>query len=189
MNPLKQFIEKYTDLSDRDWVLIENSFERKEFLKDELILEEGKICRFFCFLEVGLVRFFINHEGEDLTTYFVDAPYCFTAKKSFHETVPSKENIQALSRCVIWQTTLDKIQYLSHMPSWERFTRNFIHEVQGYIEQLLITNKTLSAEVRYLKLLEVHPDLTNRVPLKYLAGFLGIAPQSLSRIRKKHQNK
>ncbi len=158
-------------------------------MKDELILEEGKICRYFYFLEVGLVRFFINHEGEDITTYFVDAPYCFTAKESFHEIVPSKENIQALCRCIIWRTTLDKIHNLSNIPSWERFTRNFIHEVQGYIEQLMITSKILTAEERYLKLLEAHPDLTNRVPLKYLAGFLGIAPQSLSRIRKKYQKK
>ncbi|MFW5663452.1 MAG: Crp/Fnr family transcriptional regulator, partial [bacterium] len=96
---------------------------------------------------------------------------------------------QALSNGVVWQTTLDKIQKLSKLPSWERFTRNFLHEVQGYIEQLMITNKILSAEDRYLKLLADHPGLTNRIPLKYLAGFLGIAPQSLSRIRKKHQKK
>jgi len=186
MTPLKQFIEKYTDLTTRDWELIENSFDRKEIMKDELILSEGEICRYFYFLEMGLVRFFIHHEGEDLTTYFVDAPYCFTAKESFHEKVPSKENIQALSKCVIWRTTLEKIQVLSGLSSWERFTRNFIHEVQGYIEHLMITGKILSAEERYLKLLEAHPDLTERVPLKYLAGFLGIAPQSLSRIRKKY---
>jgi hypothetical protein len=90
MTPLKQFIEKYTDLSTGDWELIENSFERKEIMKDELILSEGEICRYFYFLEMGLVRFFIHHEGEDLTTYFVDAPYCFTAKENLNYEKHSK---------------------------------------------------------------------------------------------------
>ena len=187
MKPLKQFIEKYTDLSNKDWELIEKSFERKEFLKDELILAEGKICRYFYFLEEGLVRFYNNHDGEDLTIYFVDAPYCFSDKESLHHGIPAKVNIQALSKCVVWQTSIDKIQEFSKLASWEAFTKNLIREITQYIEQLMITNKILSAEERYLKLLEVHPDLTNRVPLKYLAGFLGIAPQSLSRIRKKYQ--
>lgn len=189
MKPLKQFIEKYTDLSNKDWELIENSFERKEFLKDELILAEGKICRYFYFLEEGLVRFYNNHDGEELTIYFVDAPYFFSDKESLHHRIPAKVNIQALSKCVVWQTSIDKIQEFSKLASWETFTKNLIREITEYIEQLMITNKMLSAEERYLKLLEVHPDLTNRVPLKYLAGFLGIAPQSLSRIRKKYQKK
>jgi CRP-like cAMP-binding protein len=189
MKPLKTFVEKHTVLSSDDWEKIANSFERLEIPKDELILSEGSICKYFYFLEEGLIRFFINHDGEDLTTYFVDAPYCFTAKESFHEQMPAQENIQTLCKCVVWRTTLNKIHDLSKLPSWEKFTRNFIHEVQGYIEQLMISNKTLSAENRYLKLLETHPDITERVPLKYLAGFLGIAPQSLSRIRKKFQKK
>ncbi len=187
MNSLKLFIEKYTDLPVEDWEIIKKSFERKEFLKEDIILTEGKICRYFYFLEEGLVRFFINHDGEDITTYFVDSPYCFTAKESFQNRVPSRESLQALSGCVIWRSPRDRIQELSKIPSWERFMRYFINEVQAYIEDLMITNKILLAEERYLKLLETHPDLTDRVPLKYLAGFLGIAPQSLSRIRKKYQ--
>ncbi len=189
MQSFKKFLEKYTTIPKEDWEMIRDSFVRKEFAKDELILSEGMICKHFYFLEEGLVRFFIHHDGEDLTTFFVDAPYCFTAKDSFHDRVPARENIQTLAPCVVWQTTLEKISILSGLKSWEQFTRSFIHEVQGYIEHLMITNKILSAEERYVKLLELHPDLTQRIPLKYLAGFLGIAPQSLSRIRKKFQKK
>lgn len=187
MNSLKLFIEKYTDLPTKDWELIENSFERKEIMKDGLILTEGKICKYFYFLEEGLVRFYINHDGEELTTYFVEAPYCFSDKESLHHKIPAKVNIQTLSECILWQTSIDKIQELSKLASWEQFTKNLIREITEYIEQLMITNKIQSAESRYLKLLESHPDLPERVPLKYLAGFLGIAPQSLSRIRKKYQ--
>lgn len=189
MIAFKLFIQKYTNLPDNEWELITKAFVRAEFLRNEMILNEGKICRYFYFLEEGLVRFYINHDGEELTTYFVDAPYCFTARESFRSNTPATESIHAISNCVVWRTTPDKIQELSKIPSWLRFMRNFNHEVQVYTERLLIAGKTLSSEERYLELLETHPTVTERVPLKYLAGFLGIAPQSLSRIRKKYQKK
>jgi CRP/FNR family transcriptional regulator, anaerobic regulatory protein len=187
MKSFKKFIETYSTFPADDWIIIENSFDRREIVKDELILAEGMICRYFYFLEEGLVRFFLNNEGNDLTIYFVDAPYCFSDKESLHNRVPAKINIQALSNCVVWLANYDKIKDLSKLDSWQRFTKKITHEIAEYIEQLMITSKILSAEDRYLKLLETHPDITDRVPLKHLAGFLGIAPQSLSRIRKKYQ--
>lgn len=187
MKTFKKFIEKYSVLPNDEWEIIERSFVRQEFPKDALILAEGKICRHFYFLEEGLVRFFMQHEAEDITTYFVEGPYCFTSKESIHNCIPAKESIQALCRCMIWKTTTEQLSILSKLPAWERFMRSFLHEVQGYFEQLMITTKIKSAEERYLDLIESHPDITDRIPLKYLASFLGIAPQSLSRIRKKHQ--
>ncbi|MDX9854391.1 MAG: Crp/Fnr family transcriptional regulator [Tenuifilaceae bacterium] len=174
-------------MSTTDWELIEDSFERKVFFKDDLILSQGKICRYLFFLEEGLVRFYMNHDGDEVTTFFVEAPYCFSDKESLNNRVPSKINIQALSQCVVWQTSYDKIQALSKLASWEQFTKKLIREIAEYVEQLMITNKIESAESRYLKLLENYPNLPERIPLKHLASFLGIAPQSLSRIRKKYQ--
>ncbi|PWD98262.1 Crp/Fnr family transcriptional regulator [Marinilabilia rubra] len=187
MNPLKKFIEKYTFLPQKDWELIKSSFNRKEIVKDEIIIEEGKTCRHFYFLENGLVRFFKYHDGDELTFYFVNAPYCFSDKESLEKRIPAKVNIQALSRCIVWQTTAEQIRELSKMDSWEQFTKNLILEISGYIEQIMITNRIQSAESRYLKLLKIQPELEEKVPLKHLANFLGIAPQSLSRIRSKNK--
>lgn len=186
MTPLRKYIERYTELPDKDWEIIERSFKRKEFLKDDLIITEGKTCRYLYFLEEGLVRYYMNHDGEELTTYFVEALYCFSDKESLYHRIPAKVNVQTLSKCIVWQISIDKIQELSNLVSWEQFIKALKREISEYIEQLMITNKTQSAEKRYLKLLENHPDLPEKIPLKYLAGFLGIAPQSLSRIRKKY---
>lgn len=185
MFAFRRFIEKYTSVPDSEWQIIEQAFEKKEFAKNEIILAEGNICRHFYFLEEGLIRFYINNEGDETTKFFTFAPYCFTSKNSFREQKPAEENICTLEKTVVWQTTLTRANKLLELKSWDTFTRKFIHEVQSYTEELLLEIKTETAEQRYLKLLEKFPALIQRIPLKYLSGYLGIAPQSLSRIRKK----
>ena len=69
--------------------------------------------------------------------------------------------------------------------SWAEFARKITQEVQFFTEEILLELQTETAEVRYEKMLEISPNLLQRIPLKYLASYLGIAPQSLSRIRKK----
>jgi CRP-like cAMP-binding protein len=187
MIALRQFIEKYTPISDDEWEIIQQSFERKEFDKNEMILSEGSICKYFYFLQEGLIRYFILRDGNDITRFFTAAPYCFTSKDSFRNRTPSLENIQALEQSVVWQITLSRSNELLELKSWNTFTRKFIHEVQSHIEELLLEVTTETAEQRYEKLLEKHPGLTKKIPLKLLASFLGIAPQSLSRIRKKYK--
>jgi len=65
MNPLKEFIQKYTSIPNNEWEQIKSVFEQSEFQKNELILGEGKICRYFWFLEKGVIRFYINNDGEE----------------------------------------------------------------------------------------------------------------------------
>jgi CRP-like cAMP-binding protein len=186
MDTFRKFIEQYVTVPNAEWIIISQAFERKEFARNEIILSEGKICRHFYFLDKGLVRFFSNSEGKDITKFFTVAPYCITSKNSFRNQIPSQESIQALERAVVWQTTLEKSEPLLDLKSWNTFTRKFVHEVQSYTEELMMQIKTETAEQRYRKLLEKHPAIIQKIPLKHLSSFLGIAPQSLSRIRKKY---
>ena len=186
MLTLRKFIENYVSLPDDEWTIISQAFERNEFRKNEFLLEEGSVCRYFYFIESGLVRFFLlNNDGDEVTKFFTTAPYCFTAKDSFRNQTPARESIQALDRTIVWQTTLQQSNDLLALKSWSDFTRKFVHEVQSYTEELLMESKTETAEIRYRKLQEKYPELIQKIPLKHLSSFLGIAPQSLSRIRKK----
>lgn len=189
MDSFRNFLEQYVPVPYSEWQVIMQAFDRKEFARNELILSEGKICRYFYFIEKGLVRFFSATDGNDITKFFTVAPYCFTSKNSFLYQTPSKESIQALENTVIWQITLEESNALLELKSWSTFTRKFVHEVQSYTEDLMMQIKTETAEQRYLKLLEKHPEIIHRIPLKHLSSFLGIAPPSLSRIRKKYQQK
>lgn len=185
MPPLKLFIENYTPLPEKDWELISAAFEKRIIDKDEILLQEGKICRHLYFIESGLLRYFINKDGNEITKFFTEAPYCFTSQLSFTKEEPAKENIQAIEKSVIYQTSLKQANDLLELKSWNTFIRKLIQEVQYYTEEILQEIQTETAENRYRKMIENNPELLQRVPLKYLASYFGIAPQSLSRIRKK----
>lgn len=185
MEALRSFISHYTPVSEADWQQIARCFEAKVFEKEEIILQEGKICRHLYFIERGLLRYFIWKDGNDVTKFFTEAPYCFTSQVSFSTEKPANESIQALEKSLVWQTTLQQANELLELKSWNTFIRKLIQEVQFYTEEILQEIQTKTAEQRYVKMLTQEGDFVQRIPLKYLASYLGIAPQSLSRIRKK----
>lgn len=192
MQSFRQFIENYTPIPDEEWSIVSAAFQKHEFKKNELILREGEICRYFGFLEKGLLRFFVHKNGEDVTKFFTVAPYCFTSQYSFRQRVPAAENIETLEPCTAYLIGLDKADELLSLKHWADFTRKFVQEVQFHTEQLMMEAKTEDAGKRYLNLIEKYPQLIQRIPLRHLSSFLGIAPQSLSRIRKdflKHSKK
>ena len=184
MHPLRRFITNYTSLSNAEWSQIETCLVRQEVAKGTLILAEGKICRHLYFLESGLLRFFILKDGNDITKYFTDMPYVFTSQKSFASQQPSRESIETLEDSVLWRMTYEDAYKLLKIDAWSTFVRKLIQEVQTYTEEILEALQTETAENRYRAMLTAQPSLVQRVPLKHLASYLGIAQQSLSRIRK-----
>jgi CRP/FNR family transcriptional regulator, anaerobic regulatory protein len=189
MHPLRQFISQYTPVSEQDWLAISDCLLRREMKRERLLLEEGKTCKHLYFLEKGLLRFFVWKDGLDITKYFTDVPYVFTSQKSFNQQVPAQESIETLEDSIIWQMSYEDAQRLLELKSWSTFIRLLIQEVQTYTEEILEALQTQTAEQRYKMLLHQDAELVQRVPLKHLASYLGIAPQSLSRIRKKMQQK
>ena len=185
MHPFRQFINSYVNISDKDWTLVEQRIIYTQIKRGTLILEEGKVCRHLYFLESGLLRFFVWKEGNDITKFFTNAPYTFTSQQSFNEEKPAKESIEALEESQLWVMTKQDAYSLLNIPIWNEFVRKLTQEVQKYTEEILEELQTVTAEDRYRKMLEYDSDLLRRVPLKHLASYLGIAPQSLSRIRKK----
>jgi CRP-like cAMP-binding protein len=185
LDALRQFIENYTSLTTEEWTKIFKCFEKRIIEKDEVILEEGKVCRYLYFVETGLFRFYITKNGNDITKFFTEAPYLFTSQASFNSEKPAMENIQAIEKSVIWQISYNQANELFELKSWADLARKITQEVQFYTEEILEELQTETAEFRYEKMQKNNPELLQRIPLKHLASFLGIAPQSLSRIRKK----
>lgn len=185
MEAFRQFMERFTTVPDNEWTEIASAFEEKRFLKGEIILREGKICRHLYFLQGGLLRYFITKDGVEITKYFTDAPFCFTSQTSFTAQQPARENISVIENAVIWQTTLEQANALLELKSWNHFVRLLIQQVQSYTENILQDMQTKTAEERYLLMLEKNPELAHRIPLHMLASYFGIAAPSLSRIRKK----
>jgi CRP-like cAMP-binding protein len=185
LDTLRRFIENYTNIPSDEWTEISTCFEKRIIDKDEIILKEGKICRHLYFVESGLLRFYINKDGNDITKFFTDAPYFFTSQVSFNTQKPALENIQAIEKSIVFQISYKQSNELFRLKSWNEFGRKITQEVQFFTEQILEQLQTETAELRYKRMQKSNAELIDRIPLKHLASYLGIAPQSLSRIRKK----
>jgi CRP-like cAMP-binding protein len=186
---IKTFMAAYTTVPDREWLEISQFFSGRWIEEGEIILAQGEICRKLYFLESGLLHFFTSAgNGENVTKFFTDAPYMFTSQKSFTNQHPAEESIQALQRSFVWEMSYVHAEELLELKSWNTFIRKLILEVQHFTEMLLLEAQTSTAEERYEKML-VQGSIVNKIPLKILSSYLGIAPQSLSRIRNKLASK
>ncbi len=182
---LRDFIENYVSISDDNWEEISSYFLEKKYNKGDLLLEEGLVCNHLWFLEEGLLRFFIWKDGEDISKFFTIPPYLLTSQRSLATRKPAKESIEALKDCTTWKITYEDNEKLLKKEVWSTFARKLVQEVQHFTEEILEDLQNDTAEKRYKRLLESNSELVRRVPLKYLSSFLGITPQSLSRIRRR----
>jgi len=186
LKAFRRFVESYPPIPDQDWNEISGCFRLRKVLKNEFILREGRICRHLYFLETGLLRYFTTRDGIEHTKFFTIAPYCFTSQVSFNNKKIAKENIQAIEDSSVWATTYEENNRLLKLNSWNLFARKITQEVQFFTEEILEELQSETAENRYIKMLNTQGALLQRLPQKILASYLGIAPQSLSRIRRKY---
>lgn len=186
MHPFRQYIHQYSRLPDPIWEQVEAALQQRVYPAKAVLLDYGKLCQKLYFVEQGLLRYANVKEGEETTKFFTVAPYCFTAQRSFTREEASEESIIAVEESIVWELDRALSFALLQETSWSEFIRQLVQEVQYNTEQLLSSIQTSTAEERYVALLEENSPLLQRVPLKHIASYLGIAPQSLSRIRKKY---
>ena len=186
MHPIRQYILGYASLTTGEWSAIEPCWIHREYPAGVTLLREGDVCRRLYFLESGFLRFHgTRDDGADFTKFFTEAPYCFTSQRSFTREMAATESIETLEASVIWEMPRSAAFDLLRLPGWSAFVRSLVQEVQGYTQDLLEEAQQYTAEARYARLLRENSIILQKAPLKDVASFLGIAPQSLSRIRKR----
>ncbi len=160
-------------------------FSFKKLSKNEYYVEEGKICKYFCYIESGILQHSIQISDEEKTTYLGLKNSCTASLKSFLQQTPSRKNIKGLSACNLWVISVDDFKHLlNNNKAFHQFYYNLIENQIFLIDDYRIDLLTLTPEERYQKLLENEPKLLQEVPLHYLASFLGISTRHMSRIRK-----
>lgn len=182
-------IRNYIPLSAADEKIIYRLFHKKVIKKGSHLLEAGSVCRYAIFIEKGLVRYYIDKDGEEKTTYFNKEGEFVCDYMSFLPQAPARINIQALEDTVVWVINhRDLQQFYKEVHHGERFGRLAIEEVfVQAIEQI----GSLYADppaARYINFLKKYPDLIQRIPQYYIASYVGVKPQSLSRIRRRMAN-
>lgn len=164
---------------------IVSSFELKSFSKNDMIVSEGKISRYIGLVETGMFQYFVNKEGEEITTYVSVAGSWLASVSSFINEKPSLENIRALTDASIYLISRQQLRKLVEtIPSFKTFYLNLLEQAIKGIDESRHDLIVLSADQRYAKLLSKEPHLLQQIPLQHLASMLGITPRHLSRIRK-----
>jgi CRP-like cAMP-binding protein len=190
MKRLIDAIEKYVCLSDTDISVIEQLFIVREFKKHEYFLKAGEVCKYFAFVEQGLFRHFINIDGVEETIYFSAENEFICDHESFIDKMASNKSIIALENSVIYAIAYENMQqFYSKVQFGERFGRLLIEGIFTKAIKHIVSIHTDNAEERYLNFLKLYKHIQQRIPQYYIASFVGVTPQSLSRIRRIILNK
>ncbi len=183
---LRQNIENKVVLTDEEFANIIPSFKQKQLKKKERLLSNGAVCDFVVFVNKGSLRSYtIDEKGSEHILQFAFENYWISDLFSYLAVVPSALNIEAMENTEVLYISKTAMEALYHkVPKLERFMRLQIQNAYVALQKRLNATMSASAEDRYLELLQVHPDILIRVPLIYIASYLGVTPESLSRIRR-----
>ncbi len=184
---LIDFIQSGHPLSQMDKDLIFQYFEPVLFPKNRIIEEEGKVPEYLYYIVSGYLRLFhYNENGDEVTTHINCPPGFFTSYFNFINTAKSNENVECITECELLRITKTDLDSLtSKSEAMKDFSIEIFQKSIVYNETRSTELATLSGEKRYRKLIENYPGILHNVPITYIASFLGMKPESLSRIRRK----
>lgn len=184
MCTLKQVITNITPMSDDAFNELESMTVTRNRNKNDFVLKQDAICRHIYFVKSGMIRIFYLKDGRDVTEWFAcDREFCFSITSYFHE-VPSKLIIQCIEDCEITYLPKSELERLSDENlEISRFYRSLLAGSLIGSQLRMESMQFETALQRYQSLMNNNPEIIQRAPLKYIASFLGISFETLSRIR------
>jgi CRP-like cAMP-binding protein len=186
LDKLKEYCKRIVPLTDNELKLIDKYFEPTSFNKKDYLLTDGKICNFIAFISEGAIRHFHLKNGIEKTCDISFANSWVTDFQSFTSGTSCIMNLQALENTTaIVITKKNLIELYKECGKYETFGRLMAEQVAQRATEIAMSLSSDKPEERYLNLIKSHPDIFQRVQQKYIANFLGVSPESLSRIRKR----
>jgi CRP-like cAMP-binding protein len=185
-NLLRTHIEKRVQLTDEEFELITKFFNPKKLRKKQFLLHEGEVCKNIGFVNSGCLReYTIDNKGSEHIIQFAIEDWWISDPNSFLSGLPSTYNIDTLEDSeVLLLEKSAREKLLDSCPKMERFFRILIEANFVATQRRITDSLSTSAEERYLKFIKTYPKLIEQVSQNHIASYLGITPQSLSRIRK-----
>jgi len=186
INSLLDNIQNLITLSPAEVGIVTSLFKEKTYKKGDCFLAEGQICKQVGFVVKGLMRYYINHDGEEKTYAFSQENNYVCNYESFLPQNPSSKIIQALEDSDVFVISHNDLQLLyASVREGERFGRIAIEAVFLQLLQDVSSFYTETPELRYERFIKNHADLQQRISQYHIASYVGVKPQSLSRIRKR----
>jgi CRP-like cAMP-binding protein len=184
-NPIVEFLSQYIELTKEEIKILSNQSFIQSFNKGTILLSEGKMAKECFFILQGCVMSYYLVDGEfKVTEFFTESqpitPVSYTTKK------PSEYFLECLDDCIISIGTPERTaELMSKLPRLAAMGANIMEEQLANQRMKYDEFIKLSPEDRYQNLQKTSPDLLNRVPQYLIASYLGIKPETLSRIRKR----
>ncbi|MFQ6603884.1 Crp/Fnr family transcriptional regulator [Flavobacterium sp. C3NV] len=186
---MKEFIEyilQFGNLNSQQIDLVLSKATALELKKEEYFSEAGKVAQQVGFVLNGVVRVcYYNNKGEEITKYFIDENNLVVDLESFENEIPSTAYVQAITDTTMMVFSKKDWKELSNtIVGWDAIVHKVISRALMQKVERRSPQISEDATTRYLKFLEIYPNVVNRVPLSYVASYLGVTQSSLSRIRK-----
>ncbi|HMU44063.1 MAG TPA: Crp/Fnr family transcriptional regulator [Ignavibacteriaceae bacterium] len=188
---LKKHINSRVPLTDEEFNICTKFFISKKLKKHQFLLNEGDVCKCLGFVNSGCLRqYTIDNKGTEHIIQFAIEDWWISDPYSFISGLPAAYNIDALQDSeVLLLERSAREELLDSCPKMERFFRLLIEANHVATQQRIADSLSASAEERYLKFIKTYPKLLEQIPQNHIASYLGITPQSLSRIRKELSQK
>jgi len=156
------------------------------FRKGKLLLKAGEICEHIYFVQKGAIRGFIKEGKKDITTWITAENEVVSSISALDVREPAFENMQAIENCELLALTYTDFQDLYiKFPEFNIVARKVLQKYYQDAEGRAFIARLTNAENKYRLFITMYGHLANRIPLKYIASFLGITLETLSRVRKK----
>ena len=186
MNNLLKYICSLTTFSDESWELLQPVLTKREFKKSEFLLKQGQVCNSLFYIDKGYCKSFYNIDGVVKNTGFFFENDVATNINSFGSGQKSEFNIAACGPLTAIIFDKDKLFQAAKLSSEiETLGRNCIRLFASKQEEFSTLFRLYSAQERLEYLETKHPEILQRVSLSQLASFIGVARETLSRIRKR----
>ncbi len=181
------FVSQFGNLNTQQIDLIKSKATEVELRKDELYWEAGKTVKQIGFIYEGVIRvFYYNYKGEEITRYFIDENHLILSGNTIDEVYTPSEYLSAITDCkLVVFSKKDWKEISETIIGWDTILQKII--AQHHSEKITRRSELVSQDgkERYLDFIEKFPTLVNRVPLSFIASYLGVTQSTLSRIRKK----
>lgn len=187
---LINYFSSISPLSEAEAKVIYDSSVVKEYEKHTVLLKEGQSAKNTYFVFKGLIRQYCLVDGEEKTTAFFTEDQWVISLGSFDEEKPSTFYWVCEEDCILLIGNDNSAQDLfKNHPRLESIARKIVENTFAEYQQIMTAYLTDTPEQRYLRLVESRPDLIQRIPQYQLASYIGVKPESLSRIRKRLASK
>ncbi|GAA4739148.1 Crp/Fnr family transcriptional regulator [Flavisolibacter ginsenosidimutans] len=184
---LFQKFDEKVHLTEDEKVLCKTFFLPKKLRKRQYLLQEGDVCKYIAFVEKGMLRSYsVDEKGSEHIIQFAFEGWWISDQYSFLTTEASPYNIDALEDAeLLLLSKASEEQLLERIPKMERYFRILLQNNLIATQRRLVSSLSHTAEEKYNELIQGCPTIPQRVPQHMMASYLGITPETLSRIRRK----